>query len=122
MHPLTWKASGHIDNFSDPMIDNKDSKKRYRVDHLIEAFIDHLVNEENEILEQSVNEFPNTPGLSGNETESERLKIINEIFKNKGGGTRGIKALEIQQKMNALLITDDYIGLKKLIEDNNIKC
>lgn len=37
MHPTTWKASGHIDNFSDPMIDNKDSKKRYRVDHLIEA-------------------------------------------------------------------------------------
>ncbi len=36
MHPLVWKASGHIDNFSDPMIDNKDSKKRYRVDHLIE--------------------------------------------------------------------------------------
>ncbi len=38
MHPTTWKASGHVDNFSDPMIDNKDSKKRYRVDHLIEAF------------------------------------------------------------------------------------
>lgn len=38
MHPTTWKASGHIDNFSDPMIDNKDSKKRYRVDHLIEAY------------------------------------------------------------------------------------
>src|SRR6478752_3881751 len=37
MHPTTWKASGHIDNFNDPMIDNKDSKKRYRVDHLIEG-------------------------------------------------------------------------------------
>ncbi|MBK7761855.1 MAG: glycine--tRNA ligase [Bacteroidetes bacterium] len=37
MHPTIWKASGHVDNFSDPMIDNKDSKKRYRVDHLIEA-------------------------------------------------------------------------------------
>ena len=34
MHPTTWKASGHVDNFSDPMIDNKDSQKRYRVDHL----------------------------------------------------------------------------------------
>ena len=34
MHPTTWKASGHVDNFNDPMIDNKDSKKRYRVDHL----------------------------------------------------------------------------------------
>ncbi len=38
MHPTTWKASGHVDNFSDPMIDNRDSNKRYRVDHLIEAF------------------------------------------------------------------------------------
>ncbi len=37
MHPTIWKASGHVDNFSDPMIDNKDSKKRYRVDHLIEG-------------------------------------------------------------------------------------
>jgi glycyl-tRNA synthetase len=42
MHPATWKASGHIDNFNDPMIDNKDSKKRYRVDHLIEARADEL--------------------------------------------------------------------------------
>jgi glycyl-tRNA synthetase len=38
MHPTTWKASGHVDSFSDPMIDNKDSNKRYRVDHLIEAY------------------------------------------------------------------------------------
>jgi len=45
MHPTTWKASGHVDNFSDPMIDNKDSKKRYRVDHLIEARIDELEQE-----------------------------------------------------------------------------
>jgi glycyl-tRNA synthetase len=37
MHPLTWKASGHVDSFNDPMIDNKDSKKRYRADQLLEA-------------------------------------------------------------------------------------
>ncbi len=42
MHPTTWKASGHVDNFSDPMTDNKDSKKRYRVDHLIEGHADLL--------------------------------------------------------------------------------
>ena len=42
MHPTTWKASGHVDNFSDPMIDNRDSKKRYRVDHLLEAKADEL--------------------------------------------------------------------------------
>ena len=39
MHPLTWKASGHVDAFNDPLIDNKDSKKRYRADVLIE---DHI--------------------------------------------------------------------------------
>ncbi len=45
MHPLTWKASGHVDNFSDPMIDNRDSNKRYRVDHLIEGLADKLKEE-----------------------------------------------------------------------------
>ena len=45
MHPTTWKASGHVDSFSDPLIDNKDSKKRYRVDHLIEAHADKLNKE-----------------------------------------------------------------------------
>lgn len=45
MHPTIWKASGHVDNFSDPMIDNKDSKKRYRVDHLIEAHAETLGEE-----------------------------------------------------------------------------
>ncbi len=44
MHPTTWKASGHVDNFSDPMIDNRDSNKRYRVDHLLEAHADTLRN------------------------------------------------------------------------------
>ncbi len=39
MHPTTWKASGHIDAFNDPMIDNKDSKKRYRADVLVENHI-----------------------------------------------------------------------------------
>ena len=39
MHPKTWKASGHIDAFNDPLIDNKDSKLRYRADVLIEDYI-----------------------------------------------------------------------------------
>ncbi len=47
MHPTTWKASGHVDNFSDPMIDNKDSQKRYRVDHLIEGYAEQLESEGN---------------------------------------------------------------------------
>ena len=57
MHPTTWKASGHIDNFNDPMIDNKDSKKRYRVDHLIEGYAEKLyaenkTQEAEEVLEE----------------------------------------------------------------------
>lgn len=48
MHPTTWKASGHVDNFSDPMIDNRDSKKRYRVDHLLEAKADELTQQGDE--------------------------------------------------------------------------
>lgn len=36
MHPTVWKASGHVDAFNDPLIDNRDSKKRYRADNLIE--------------------------------------------------------------------------------------
>lgn len=40
MHPKVWKASGHVDGFNDPMIDNKDSKKRYRADQLLEDKIE----------------------------------------------------------------------------------
>ena len=46
MHPTTWKASGHVDAFNDPLIDNKDSKKRYRADVLIE---DHVAKIEAKI-------------------------------------------------------------------------
>lgn len=45
MHPLTWKASGHVDGFNDPMIDNKDSKKRYRADQLLEGKAEELEKE-----------------------------------------------------------------------------
>ncbi|NNM23210.1 MAG: glycine--tRNA ligase [Flavobacteriaceae bacterium] len=42
MHPTTWKASGHVDAFNDPLIDNKDSKKRYRADTLVEDYAEKL--------------------------------------------------------------------------------
>ncbi len=61
MHPTIWKASGHVDNFSDPMIDNKDSNKRYRVDHLIETKADELEKaghqQQSEILLQQMDEL-----------------------------------------------------------------
>ena len=52
MHPSIWKASGHVDNFSDPMIDNLDSKKRYRVDHLIEGFVEEMAEENGQLSEK----------------------------------------------------------------------
>ncbi|MCL4132550.1 UNVERIFIED_CONTAM: hypothetical protein GTU68_023312 [Idotea baltica] len=42
MHPKVWKASGHVDAFNDPLVDNKDSKKRYRADQLIEGYTDKI--------------------------------------------------------------------------------
>src|SRR6186997_1839496 len=54
MHPTTWKASGHVDNFSDPMIDNRDSNKRYRVDHLLEAHADELEKQGEEVKAQAL--------------------------------------------------------------------
>ncbi|MCL4122050.1 UNVERIFIED_CONTAM: hypothetical protein GTU68_043762 [Idotea baltica] len=42
MHPKTWKASGHVDAFNDPLVDNKDSKKRYRADQLIEGYCEKI--------------------------------------------------------------------------------
>ena len=50
-HPTTWKASGHVDAFNDPLIDNKDSKKRYRADNLIE---DHIQKIESKILPKEI--------------------------------------------------------------------
>ena len=59
MHPTTWKASGHVDAFNDPLIDNKDSKKRYRADVLIE---DHVAKIEDKIkkeVEKAAKRFEN---------------------------------------------------------------
>ena len=57
MHPNTWKASGHVDNFSDPMIDNLDSKKRYRVDHLIEGHSEKIAAENPELANELLAEM-----------------------------------------------------------------
>ena len=80
MHPTTWKASGHVDNFSDPMIDNKDSNKRYRVDHLIEAKADELEKagyaEQAEILLKEMDTLLASDNLAGLKTLIESNKIV----------------------------------------------
>jgi glycyl-tRNA synthetase len=76
MHPTTWKASGHVDNFNDPMIDNRDSNKRYRVDHLIEAKADELEKaghiEQSEILLKEMDDL-----LVANDFDGIKNLIIN---------------------------------------------
>ena len=75
MHPTTWKASGHVDNFSDPMIDNKDSKKRYRVDHLLEAYAETLPKEEGDILLAKMDALLSADDYAGLKTLIEDNKI-----------------------------------------------
>src|SRR5689334_8489823 len=79
MHPTTWKASGHVDNFSDPMIDNKDSQKRYRVDHLIEAKIEELENtghaDQAEVLSREMDRLMADNDFEGLKTLIENNKI-----------------------------------------------
>ena len=83
MHPTTWKASGHVDNFSDPMIDNRDSNKRYRVDHLIEAKADELEKagqgEQAEILLKEMDVLLEANDFAGLKRLLENNKIVCEI-------------------------------------------
>ena len=57
MHPTIWKASGHVDAFNDPLIDNKDSKKRYRADVLIEEHIAKIEEKINKECEKAAKKF-----------------------------------------------------------------
>lgn len=75
MHPTTWKASGHVDNFSDPMIDNKDSKKRYRVDHLIEGFAETLPEADGKALLEQMDQLLAADDFAGLKTLIENNKI-----------------------------------------------
>jgi len=75
MHPTVWKASGHVDNFSDPMIDNKDSQKRYRVDHLIETYAETLDKEQSDALIASMEKLLADNDYAGLKTLIEDNKI-----------------------------------------------
>jgi glycyl-tRNA synthetase len=86
MHPLTWKASGHVDGFNDPMIDNKDSKKRYRADQLLEGKAEQYAAEgQTEKAQELLNEMGRL--LGNNELEAVRELIIAEGIKCPISGT-----------------------------------
>jgi len=57
MHPKIWEASGHVDAFNDPLIDNKDSKKRYRADVLIEEYLQIIEVKINKEIIKASNRF-----------------------------------------------------------------
>jgi glycyl-tRNA synthetase len=109
MHPTTWKASGHVDAFNDPLIDNKDSKKRYRADVLIE---DHIAKIENKIekeVEKAAKRFENFDAAlfrSTNERLVNYQKNIDDI------NSRFKKALE----------ENNLIEVKQIILDLEIVC
>jgi len=75
MHPSIWKASGHVDGFNDPMIDNKDSKKRYRADQLIE---DQIARYEADGKTEEATKLQNDMDAALNDDDLVRLKEIIE--------------------------------------------
>ncbi|MCG8384095.1 MAG: glycine--tRNA ligase [Cytophagales bacterium] len=110
MHPTTWKASGHVDAFNDPLVDNKDSKKRYRADVLVEDHIAKLEGKLNKEVEKARKRF----GDSFDEAQ----------FRDTNG-----RVLQYQQKINdindrlkAAMDNGQLADLKQLIEDLEIVC
>lgn len=104
MHPKTWKASGHVDAFNDPLIDNKDSKKRYRADQLLEDYIDKQTAKLDKEIEKARNRFAdNFDEVLYRETNPRILEIQNRID-------------TTAKKMTDALASNDMAALKALIE------
>ncbi|MFN8712263.1 MAG: glycine--tRNA ligase [Bacteroidota bacterium] len=97
MHPTTWKASGHVDAFSDPLIDNKDSKKRYRADQLIEGAVDKLEDKITKEVEKAAKRF-------GETFDAAMFRSTNQ------------RVVEYQQKIDAV-----NARFKQALEDNNME-
>lgn len=88
MHPTTWKASGHVDAFNDPLIDNKDSKKRYRADVLIEEHVAKIEDKISKEVEKAAKRFENFDETMFRSTNArvkeyqDKIDNINNRFKN----------------------------------------
>ena len=108
MHPKTWKASGHVDAFNDPLIDNKDSKKRYRADQLVEGAMDKIEAK----ITKEVNKAKKRFGDAFDEaqfraTNARVLKYQAQID-------------DISNRLATAMSNNDMEGLKNLIEALNI--
>ncbi|RED91631.1 glycine--tRNA ligase [Marinoscillum furvescens] len=108
MHPTTWKASGHVDAFNDPLIDNKDSKKRYRADVLIEEQIAKIEGKIAKEVNKATKRF-------GDAFDKDQFVATNP---------RVIKYTEqiadIESRMKSAIEAGDLEALKQLIVDLDI--
>ena len=110
MHPTTWKASGHVDAFNDPMIDNKDSKKRYRADVLLEDYAEKLRQKADKECVKAAKRFGDSfDEAMYRETNPRVKKYLDE-------------ANETVTRMARSLEAGDLDDVKKLIEEKGIAC
>jgi glycyl-tRNA synthetase len=110
MHPLTWKASGHIDAFNDPLIDNKDSKKRYRADVLVEDYVAKIDAK----IEKEVSKAEKRFGDAFNkETFLETNQRVVEYIQ---------QGKTILSRLGKSLQKEDLADVKALIEELDIAC
>ncbi|MDD3667169.1 MAG: glycine--tRNA ligase, partial [Bacteroidales bacterium] len=110
MHPTIWKASGHVDAFNDPLIDNKDSKKRYRADVLIEDHIAKIEDKINKEVEKAQKKF-------GDSFDKEQFITTNQrVLENQA------KIDDITKRFAELMNDNDLAGIKLLIEELGIVC
>jgi len=108
MHPTTWKASGHVDAFNDPLIDNKDSKKRYRADVLIEDYCLKIEGKIEKEVKKAAKRF-------GDAFDKEEFLATN-------GRVKGYqeKIASILARMGKSLENEDLADVKALIEELEI--
>ncbi len=110
MHPTTWKASGHVDAFNDPLIDNKDSKKRYRADVLVEDYREKI----NQKIQKDIAKAQKRFGEDFNEEEFRST--------NKNVLRRQEEIDKITAELTRVQEEEDLVGFKQLIEDLGIGC
>ncbi|MFP9116693.1 glycine--tRNA ligase [Flavobacterium sp. RNTU_13] len=108
MHPTTWKASGHVDAFNDPLIDNKDSKKRFRADVLIEDYAEKL----NQKAQKEIDKARAKYGDAFNEEEFKATNARTKEYLERKDA--------ILQRMARSLETENLADVKALIEELEI--
>ncbi|MBF0596331.1 glycine--tRNA ligase [Faecalibacter rhinopitheci] len=120
MHPTTWKASGHVDAFNDPLIDNKDSKKRYRADVLIEDYcakIEAKIDKEvAKAAKRFGDAFDKNEFVSTNGRVVEYQNQINTILARMGKSLENNDLEDVKALIEELEIADPLTGSKNWTE------